>query len=947
MAHLSEHLSFAGNEYKIWDMVFSLNNGILYAFTHAGKIHYFFSFPSNINFEKSLEILHNNFMNPNYNLDLIKEEIQSINSESTQKNNYFEIIGNQIITDLSNENTSFHGFGMGNNQTMNISDVIKIKKILIGNALKAYYPENLVYIIYSNKSIKELENLSVKFLRNNLRKINKDEYDENDVIKREKNIEDINTEDIYGDKLYKHGIILNTGEGFNYIIIYINIKDFDFQNLKFDPADYLNYLMFSESLLEILKEKKYIINNNFFEAKTVLLFENNNLLKLSLKITEEACSKHLDDILLLIYQYFELIEVNAEKEQFFKNFKQKMEIISNNTQKEYFENGRNQEIFTKLIEKYKYMGFEEFLKFGTPKDYNKEKLHNFGNKFSIGNTFILIGTSNNNISEQNIFDNLEEKKVFGFERNYKYGKISEEFINKIKINSTYDDLLKFREINDDYFTKINEKVKPCYKEDKNECEGKKEFDVNKEENYKGTILDEDEKYIAIYQIDKSSETHLVNIYLNLNISQYQKYENIEIINKLISIVYEYKFKEINEIKNTIKIININDNLLSFKIQTYSDVCEIIFKKLIDILNEDIIEEELDFAKESYISELKSQNYYNLMNTVIIKLYQFYNKGNESPNILPFYIDIINSINLDDINKIIEYRTYIYLSKLIVAGNINVDLVTKLNNYIKVKYEKKNDNNIRNSSDNQNNNKILNKDLKVNLEDNNNLTYVYNYYEKLDYKNEIDGMIVLTYIYNEKNIKLSDYLPYFIQCGKGIFLHELKDKYMDGYGPFIGLVTLFQKSTIFIALQGRMADPEIIDEHIQIILKEIIEGKIKCPEFDSIKKSILFKESQNIEKTPNNLFDKFINSNLYNYSNINKNLEENQNIPETFEDVVKEVKDIFIYPKRFAIYEYRYDIDEEEINKKIEKKKEKNIYYLNNNVTVDYTNNITYLKDKDY
>ena len=45
-------------------------------------------------------------MNPNYNLDLIKEEIQSINSESTQKNNYFEIIGNQIITDLSNENTS-------------------------------------------------------------------------------------------------------------------------------------------------------------------------------------------------------------------------------------------------------------------------------------------------------------------------------------------------------------------------------------------------------------------------------------------------------------------------------------------------------------------------------------------------------------------------------------------------------------------------------------------------------------------------------------------------------------------------------------------------------------------------------------------------------------------------------------------------------------------------
>ena len=960
LAHLSEHLSFAGNytlndlnKYKLWDIVYSLSNGILYAYTHAGKIHYFLSFPNDINFEKSLDILYNNLVILDYNLDLIKEEIQSINSESTQKNNIFEIIGNQIINDLSNENTSFHGFGMGNNQTLNISDIKKIKKILIGNSLGAYDPKNMVLVIYSNKTIKQLEDLSVKYLEKNLRIINKNEYDENDVIQREKNIEDINTKDIYGDKLYKHGIILNTGNGFNYIIIYINIKDFDFQNLEFDPADYLNYLMYSESLLEILRRKKYIINNNFFEAKTVLLLGNNTLLKLSLRITDDACSKHLDDILLLIYLYFELIEINAEKEIFFNNFKQKMEIISNNTQKEYFENGRNQEIFTNLIEKFKYMGFEQFLKFGTPKGYNKEKLHNFGNKFSFENTFILIGV-NNNISEQNIFDNLEEKKVFGFERNYKYGKISEEFIKKIKSDSTYDNLLKIREINDNYFTNINEKVIPCYKENKNDCENKNEFDINKEENYKGKILDKnDEKYIAIFQIDKSSETHLVNIYLNLNISQYEKYGTTEIINQLISIIYEYKFKEINEIKNTIKIININDNLLSFKIQTYSDICEVIFKTLIDIINEKITEEELDFAKESYLSGLKLQYYYDLVNTVIFKLYQFYYKGEKkAPKFQPSIIDYVDSISLDEINKIIKYRSNISLSKLIMAGNINENLVKNLNDYIKAKYENNDENNRQNYGQNNkknNDDKIFKKDLKINLDDDNNLTYVYNYYEKLDYKNEIDGMIILTYMYNDKNKKISDYLPYFIQCGKGIFLHELKDKYMDAYGPFIGLgpAQLFNKSNILFILQGRMTDPEIIDDHIQIILKKIIEGKIKCPEFDSIKRSILYKENQNIEKTPNNLFDKFIISNLYNYTNTNKNIERNENIPETFEDVVNEVKDIFIYPKRFAIYEYRYDIEEEEIYKKIEKKKENNIYYLNNNVTVDYTNNITYLKDKDY
>jgi hypothetical protein len=46
-----------------------------------------------------------------------------------------------------------------------------------------------------------------------------------------------------------------------------------------------------------------------------------------------------------------------------------------------------------------------------------------------------------------------------------------------------------------------------------------------------------------------------------------------------------------------------------------------------------------------------------------------------------------------------------------------------------------------------------------------------------------------------------------------------------------------------------------------VIKKIIDGEITCPEFESIKESILFKQPPNIEKTPNNLFNKFINSNL--------------------------------------------------------------------------------------
>ena len=211
--------------------------------------------------------------------------------------------------------------------------------------------------------------------------------------------------------------------------------------------------------------------------------------------------------------------------------------------------------------------------------------------------------------------------------------------------------------------------------------------------------------------------------------------------------------------------------------------------------------------------------------------------------------------------------------------------------------------------------------------------------------------MIAYLYNSTNLKLSSYLPYFINCGKGIFLHELKDKYMDAYGPFIGIITQNQylnSNHVLIVLQGRMTEPDDIDEHVQIVLKNILEGKIKCPEFESIKKSLLFKEPQSTEKTPNNLFNKFINENSQkNINGVNDILEDNDEyIPSSFEDVINEVKDIFINPKRIAAYGYRSDIDEDEMNQRIENKKNNTHYYLNEDITPEFTNNISYLIDKD-
>jgi hypothetical protein len=120
----------------------------------------------------------------------------------------------------------------------------------------------------------------------------------------------------------------------------------------------------------------------------------------------------------------------------------------------------------------------------------------------------------------------------------------------------------------------------------------------------------------------------------------------------------------------------NDNLLSLKIQTYSDICESVFKKIIDILNKNITSEELDFAKVSYVNNINSQLILPFSNIVLFKFFQFYNKGKD---MTPSFNDIIlNIINLDNVTDIQEYHRNILKSTLIVAGNINKVLVNNLN-----------------------------------------------------------------------------------------------------------------------------------------------------------------------------------------------------------------------------------------------------------------------------
>ena len=50
--------------------------------------------------------------------------------------------------------------------------------------------------------------------------------------------------------------------------------------------------------------------------------------------------------------------------------------------------------------------------------------------------------------------------------------------------------------------------------------------MEKEYQYKGTLLEENENYMTFYQIDKSSESHLVYSYLKIDLNEIEENETI-------------------------------------------------------------------------------------------------------------------------------------------------------------------------------------------------------------------------------------------------------------------------------------------------------------------------------------------------------------------------------------------------------------------------------------
>ena len=159
-----------------------------------------------------------------------------------------------------------------------------------------------------------------------------------------------------------------------------------------------------------------------------------------------------------------------------------------------------------------------------------------------------------------IFENPEEKTLKFYESKYIFGKISDDFKNKITQKDDSIEEPSFRTTNK-YLSNSTGKDTPCYKKETNKCKELNEFDI-KDDKYSGTRLENN--YETFYQIDKSSESFIVNSYLEFNFPENEEIDDI-LANPILKNYFSYIISEINEL-NTIYDWEITKSKVALKLE---------------------------------------------------------------------------------------------------------------------------------------------------------------------------------------------------------------------------------------------------------------------------------------------------------------------------------------------------------------------------------------------
>ena len=300
-------------------------------------------------------------------------------------------------------------------------------------------------------------------------------------------------------------------------------------------------------------------------------------MNLELSLTDNGLNK-IDEVLNIIYNYIDIMKKQGFKKEYFDNFikyKQNQNIIKFRKSEFVLRLGERIDL---IIHNYRLYGENQIFTAGTPNEsnYNKDKLKNYLNNIKYEKSFFLVNTEINLESiKSKLLESFSIKTIKYYKEDILIGKFSDSFENRI--NNEKIENLNIREINA-YIVETEGKVIPCYKNDPYNCKELNEFDFEKEEKYNATKLEESINFVTYYQIDKSTESFLVRLYLEFNIQE-NDLLNDHILNRIESNYLQTLISEIDE-TNSIKIGNFYETILGFDFFCFKDNIVKIFSDFI-------------------------------------------------------------------------------------------------------------------------------------------------------------------------------------------------------------------------------------------------------------------------------------------------------------------------------------------------------------------------------
>ena len=954
IAHLTEHMIFAGSEKysKFYPYDRTLGGTSFFytnAFTDDTIQAYFVSSYNNFKNNQAIDIMLDALRHPLYDEEIIKKEIQPINSEFYEGYREQSFLMENIVRQLSSTKTSFNGFGCGNTETLNPNDNKKISKILKQYHMIVNRPEKIFFAFYSNLTMKESEKLIRKKFNYKMYKFPKKELDSDYKKKFENNIKNLKNIEIFDDKLYKHGVYYNSNIKLNILDIFFHIGNVDYKDFQFNIIEYYDYLFFSKTLLNILKEKDFITINNRIEVRTHALLENNNVMVIQFYLSQNGI-KNIEEVLTIIYKYIDIMKNEGYKKVYFENYikyKQNLNIISF---KKFYIVGNLPDNIITMTENYRLYGDEQIFLAGTPSinNYNETKLKNLLNNIKYEKSFFLLNINETISTKLSTFLESTTRKTLNYYfADILIGTIPNKFEEKINNNIIYENLT-IREI-DPYFSEKIEKVTPCYEISHKKCEELNEFDFLNDFKYNATTLkEEDKNYVTKYQIDKSSESNLINAYIKFTIQE-NELLNDNVLNNILYYYFISKFLFINEV-DSVYIEELSNKTISFEIQGFPDNIEKLFNIFLDYFKEE---------PQEYIFKYILNSFKNGNNGMEMPLFDYtlstsdaFLNGGE--NIFDSYSDEfyekVYNTTFDQFKKMYqEITTTITSIKLKVAGNIEEKLVQNLHNIVKEKI------------------KIIPQNFKIfklDTEIKNESSFVINYYTKSNLKSVIDNSIVIRYKFDQK---YRYYFNVLMGCLNNIAMIYLRFNYSHSYSPRI-LMYINEKNEFSLVLyeQGRYKEVTEMEEDINGLILGMLNGSIQCENYNNIVESYKIEEVRKFEKSyDNSLFQFFQERDEEDQEEVEKKQEEQKeeenqeeeeeqkeeevNYPNTFKDFMEKLSPVFTNPQRITVLVARSDLSDEDFKNMVESKKSKinEKYNLNSTITIEHTDDIYYMKNRTY